>query len=245
MTIDVPDYIEERLRRIAPEGCRIVAHYGVGDRKVPVPTISYGDVRTARVATISLNPLNFDQPATADFDYLHKAEPAIIQAIFEDNITWFEREGWSPLFGKLEKVLNGCGFSYGPSRGAHAKASAVALDLVQWSTNPKWSGLRQFPGIQERLLQEDQGFFEALLRKNANIELVICNGQRVIEELKSRHHAKFEEQIIEPFGKRKFRLSYGEVYEKKAIGWSPWIQRLADEAKPLIAEKVKSWGILP
>jgi hypothetical protein len=44
----MPDYIVERIRRPPPEGCEVVPG--------STPVIAFGDVRTARVATLGLNP---------------------------------------------------------------------------------------------------------------------------------------------------------------------------------------------
>jgi hypothetical protein len=81
--------------------------------------------------------------------------------------------------------LNACDASYYDETACH-------LDLVQWSTIPKWSKLSR--DVRTRLINDDAAFLASQL-KNENIRLLLVNGAGVRKQLQTAYR---ESLNIEP-----------------------------------------------
>jgi len=153
----------------------------------PVP--SFGDISTARIATLGLNPSNreFVDEAGTELDgklrrfhtlkslgisrwsdattsHLHKIRDACSN--------YFCRNPYDGWFKRLDHIISGTGASYyGESR------NACHLDLVPYATACKWTDLHR----EDRTsLLSDSGDSLGLLLRDAPVEALVLNGRSVI-----------------------------------------------------------------
>ena len=205
----IPSYIRDYLLGAKPPN----------DCCVPegsLPALVEGDLRQAIVATVGINPhggLSRDKYPPLDEGGAGMA--------WNDKQQYFQKRRY-PYFGRLERVLNKCGVSYGGKydlEGRYSDRLACSLDLVQWPTSPLWSSISK--NSQAELLKDGRPFVELVLEMNPRIRLLLGNGQTVVrnvEQLFSVHLERCGE--IEGF-----RLSIGEVQGVMFIGWSSFLSR--------------------
>ena len=157
----IPNYVLERILRKEP------ARAGVVPNSTPV--VSFGDARTARVATLALNPSRrefFPTPRLA----VKGSSP---EEVFMGCNNYFHNCPYR-WFDHFRPSLNAFRASYGDGSACH-------LDLVQWATDPVWRGLAR--PVRERLINEDAPFLKKQLRTNENIGLLLVNGSGVWRQL--------------------------------------------------------------
>ena len=127
-----------------------------------------------------------------------------------------------PYFGRLERVLKKCGVSYGGKydpEGRYSDRLACSLDLVQWPTNPLWSGIPQ--EAQAKLLKDGRPFVELVLERNPSIKLLLGNGHTVVRNVEQAFSTPLESRgQIEGF-----RLFTGAVQGVRFIGWNSFLSR--------------------
>lgn len=207
----IDGYVEERIRRPAPADSNVVAG--------STPVVSFGDARSARVATLGLNPsrveflaadgtqlfgsnrrlATHESVGTGD---LMNASKGVISQVADDCNTYFHpgRNPYRRWFDQLEPILHRCGASYYDGTACH-------LDLIQWATDPTWRSLpRQ---VRAKLLVADLPFLTHQMRSE-NLQLVLLNGKRVIREIaKSSECVLNEAEPIEINGVRKALMFVG------------------------------------
>jgi hypothetical protein len=175
-------YIDERIRRPPPaEACIVPGS---------TPVVAFGNVRSAHVATLGLNPsrvkfvdnsgyLLMGEQRRLSTQYslgiadLCDATAEVIDQVLEDCNQYFQRQPYRRWFDQLLPALKVCRASYYDGTACH-------LDLVQWATDPTWGKLK--PPIRKRLISEDAAFLERQLR-NENIRLLLVNGAGVWTQL--------------------------------------------------------------
>ena len=225
VTINVPDYIERRMRLPVPEGCCVVDNHEGN----PVPMCSYGNVRKARVAVINLNPGSDKKPHTTNRYYLANQPLSTLQRIYHAHNTFFDWFWKFPLFGRLEIVLKECGFSLGGARNRvnpAQESSAVCLELSQWTTWPEWGGLGG--DVKEKLLNDGVPFLQEIIEQNQHVELLLGNGRGVLNTLQDRFSVKFE--YVGSINITKAETKTVEVYRgnllgRQFVGWSEFLPR--------------------
>ncbi len=172
--LDVPKYIEDRIRRPPPNGCCVVPN--------TPPVVSFGNAHTARIATLGLNPsyIEFEDGyvAAGYGDLLHAPDPAI-REILQDQYGYFQRKQYR-WFKPLETILN-------ESHASYKDGSAASLDLVQWATKPVWSKLSV--SVKRKLLHEDVPFLRQQLQTE-NFLILLVNGSGVSKVLQLNFHLK-------------------------------------------------------
>ncbi len=235
----IPDYIDKRIRQPIPSGLCVVPG--------STPIVAFGDARTAKVATLGLNPshrefqdkdgceLTGPQRRLAthnslDVSGLVSAPPEVIDQVLDECNTYFKRNPYCTWFNQLDLVLNFCGASY-------YDGSACHLDLVQWATKPAWGSLN-LP-VKCRLLLADANFLREQLT-NENIELLLVNGIEAADILQGAFCTKLEELCpVEVSGKRT-KLFVGSILGRvRVIAWSAYIQRgVSHERKAALAERI-------
>lgn len=222
MKIDprVQGVLRERLRR-AP-----------GPSTVPgsLPILFFGDLFTARIATVGLNPSDrefldrdgreLDGPARR-FETLASLGAASRGCLSDEKseraiatMRAYYRPG-KPVYGwfrSLDRVTRGMGFTYECGDVAH-------LDLVQEATHPTWSRLNSLEVRQLRAA--DEPFLNWQLA-TFPLEMVVCNGRTVFDGVR--------------------RLTDACVVETGTFARLTWSVALADMPKrePLI---VVGWNI--
>ena len=236
---EIPDYIERRIRQPIPSGLCVVPG--------STPVVAFGNARTAKVATIGLNPSSNEFQDRSGQDLvgcfrrlathrslgvydLATASPAIIAKVLNDCNTYFQRNPYRWWFGQLESILQACGASY-------CDGSACHLDLVQWATKPTWT---EVPSTaQSCLLDSDLPFLKEQFR-NENIELLLVNGRRATKEFESAFCTKLRELCpVEACGKTT-QLYDGFILDRvRVIAWSAFVQRgVSSKLKSALAERV-------
>lgn len=242
----IPDYIDKRIRQPIPSGLCVVPG--------STPIVAFGDARTAKVATLGLNPssLEFQDRSGNDLvgcfrrlathsslgveDLANAPPPTIAQVLKECN-SYFECNPYE-WFNDLELILNACGVSY-------CDGSACHLDLVQWATKPTWSKL--VPTARNCLFDADARFLKQQL-SNENIGLLLVNGTGVKDQLQKVFKTDFKERCLDELGSipgfngNCTRLFTGTVLNRiRVIAWNVNIQSsrgVTNELRCLLAERV-------
>ncbi len=214
-----PGYMAERIRRPYPTGCSVL--------EGSTPVVSFGDVRTATVATLGLNPsdaefldkgqwligdrqrfetlqsLGLSRPEDADDDQ--------VKAVLAASFDYFNRNPYWRWFSRLESVLNqALGVSY-------LDGSAVHLDLVQWATRPVWAKIPQVNARGE-LIEADREFLRQQLATE-NIDLVLMNGRTVMREVQ-RMGVILERHTSLGHGGRRDEMLIGTASKTVFVGWN-------------------------
>jgi hypothetical protein len=172
----VADVLHERLRR--PPSSSSVPE--------SLPVLFFGDVLTARVATIALNPSfqEYLDPTGRELDGIRRRFETLasLQATNRQSLSFAQCEHaiatmggyfapgkpvYNRWFRSMTDVLTGLGLRYELGQAAH-------LDLVQEATKPIWSGVP--PDERRALLAADEPFLRWQL-ETFPFELVVCNGR--------------------------------------------------------------------
>jgi len=178
--IQVPEYIEARIRQRPPEGLPVV--------RGSTPVVAFGDVRGAEVATLGLNPSKkeflddngneltgaeqrLETLTSLKESDLSLASPGVIRKVFDCCNNYFQRNPYRKWFDKLEDILTPLEWSYYSGSGCH-------LDLVQWATNPTWRGLPHDDG--KTLIEGDLWFLRKQV-SHEHIRVLLLNGSSVVK----------------------------------------------------------------
>ena len=163
-----------------------------------LPVVFFGDLFTARVATVGLNPSHqeyLDRSGNERcgelrrFETLHSLrapDRASLSAEQCDRAIATMRTYFQPgkpvysWFRSLDRVAGGFGVRYDLGEVAH-------LDLVQEATQPTWSGLT--PPELAQLRAADEPFLRWQL-ETFPLEVVICNGRSVFAGVQSLTNAR-------------------------------------------------------
>ncbi|WP_347157221.1 hypothetical protein [Pontibacter chitinilyticus] len=216
----------DRLSKIPSHSCVV---------KDSIPVICFGNLNTARVATLGLNPsknefLNkgqlingnnkrFENLKTldgADLSHLNKDQ---IQKALSSCINYFHNNPYNRWFNHIENyILNKLNVSYYNGTCCH-------LDLVQWATDPVWGKLNK--ETKSQLMTDDFPFLkEQLLRSNINTLLI--NGSGATRYFCSQLQAKASEEDVLQVGNMKCRVAALEINlgdkEMMVYTWSQNLQ---------------------
>lgn len=218
----IPPYLSSMIRREPPVKELIV--------EGSTPVIYFGDFRSARVATLGINPSNREFEEDSELlkgdrrrlstleslgaNSLESLTEEQVHQVVQDCDNYFQNpnyyRGW---FDQIEAVIKpGLGVSF-------FDGSACHLDLVQWATSGKWGNLE--PKDKSRLLDEGRNHLLNLL-KNSQISLVIVNGKSVWNELKSAGFGAEKNIGTLTFGKSKTtcQLLINKSEKLVFLGWS-------------------------
>lgn len=154
------------------------------------PIISFGNLETARVATLGLNPSNrefvdkmgnelngserrFHSLRSLNINDWNDVSTKHLKLILEFSNNYFIRNPYDTWFKKLDYLISGTNASYYfPTLGA------CHLDLIPFATFSKWADLT--PREKNLLFRFSKDTLAQLL-KDSSIELLILNGQTVVE----------------------------------------------------------------
>ena len=218
----VPTYIDERIRRPAPEGCFVLPN--------STPVVAFGNPHLSRVATLGLNPSRiefevrsveldgvarrFETLGSLGVKRLLDAPEAAIECVWRRCSNYFHGNPYS-WFRRLEETLRAVGASYFEDTACH-------LDLTQWATDPTWSGLGR--RIQERLVAEDAAFLREQLRAEP-ISLLLLNGRSVLtafQQVLGGHLRLIGAPVTD--GGTTTKIYKGEIEGVMVLGWSTNLQ---------------------
>ena len=227
MAAAIPQYIEDRIRRAIPADSHVIAG--------STPVVSFGNSQTARVATLGLNPSKIEflhktgelrrgaQRRLATQESLGVTDLSIaplskVMEVLEACNAYFQQQPYRKWFDQLMPMLSGCDASY-------YDGSACHLDLIQWATDPTWSGLDGT--VREQLVAEDAGFLAGQLQ-SGNLRLVLVNGNSVWKQMKRSMANELKFNEVEPicgFARCSTRLFVGTVFSHiRVVAWSTNIQ---------------------
>ncbi|MFB7797653.1 hypothetical protein [Isoptericola sp. NPDC056134] len=241
--MDVPHFVADRIRAAVPEGANVVAG--------STPVVAFGDVSTARVATVGLNPsriefevkgvwLHGDQRRLATHrslgvETLEDASDDAVAQVLADCYAYFDtsRNPYWRWFRPLDKLLqHSLGATYEGRTACH-------LDLVQWATDPVWGKLSA--PVRKELIGQDRDFLRQQLASES-IGLVLANGGRVIDELR-RSGVDMEASGVAADSKgRTTQIQAGHVDEAVYVGWRVNLQSspgVSLELRDAIAARVR------
>ncbi len=182
----VKELIIEYMQKPLPIGLDIVEQ--------SVPICFFGNIETAKVATIGINPAknafssnpalpDREDFATKDYDFL-TIEHAI--TIYNSLQTYFNRP-YHCFFKKLETFVTpvfNCHYSDG---------TMVHIDIVPWATNNNWAKIPQF--IKKVFIEEYKEFFVKIINES-NIKLFFVNGKTVKNELQRILNLKWKDSEL-------------------------------------------------
>lgn len=196
-TLDILEILVRRLDGSHLRGLKVIPW--------AAPVLSFGDPSQARLATLGLNPSNreFVDVAGSELDGLHRrfhtlrslglkcwsdAKRVHLERIQESCNRYFAGNPYDHWFQALNKLIVGANASY---YGMFAEA--CHLDLVPYATSCKWVELSS--GQRSALLETSGDALGLLLRESA-VEVLVLNGQSVIEHLQSVAGCKFVRSIV-------------------------------------------------
>jgi hypothetical protein len=235
----------ERTRKVIPEGNYIV--------EKSTPVLSFGNPLTSTVATLGINPSSGeflygkDQPLLkgkekrlVDFETLNISKPRELtdeesELVVEGCNNYFKTGNHYKWFLKAEEhILKPAGFTYFSDQ-----ASACHLDLVQWATDPVWSGIKE-PAIRRNLLKEDKEFLRFQLT-NYKFKYVFLNGGTVLKQFDKLKIANLKavHQVTRNSSGGIHEVYRGEANGTIFLGWG--INATSDDANKTGLVELKAW----
>lgn len=168
----------------------------------PVP--SFGDPSTSTVATLGLNPSKREfvdalgNELSGHSRRLHtlnslrldrwsRASESHIGLIADACRKYFSRNPYDGWFRSLDYLIGGSGASY----YSQGEANACHLDLIPYATACKWTELASKHRSSLLALAGDT---LGLLLQDTPIEVIVLNGQAVVDNLQSLTQTEFKRQ---------------------------------------------------
>jgi hypothetical protein len=177
---------------------------GAIDWGSPIP--SFGNLEIAKLATVGLNPSNREfvdiegNELDGEFRRFHtlrslgltkwmEASDYHHTVILDFCFKYFERNPYDNWFKKLEYLISGANISYySPS------STACHLDLIPYATFNKWTDLTS--QSKSRLLELSRDFLGLLLNAS-QLDILVLNGQSVVDKLEEMANVRFEKIYME------------------------------------------------
>jgi hypothetical protein len=185
----------------------------------PVP--SFGDLSSSRIATLGLNPSNrefvddlgneldgpyrrFHTLKSLGLSRWSDADKRHVELISDSCRAYFSRNPYDRWFKKLDYIISGTTSSYygtseEPSQldlipyATIRKERACHLDLIPYATACKWTELSQ---RQRSALIAVAGDTLGLLLRDSPVQLLILNGQSVVDEFQDIAGVRLEKQAM-------------------------------------------------
>lgn len=236
------------VRRRVPAGCSVIAG--------STPVIAFGNARTARVATLGINPSSHEFVEKRTGNLLHGDRQRL------ETLESLRASGCESLTDEqVEKVVRACDnyFKVNPYRrwfdpldsilqsatdASYFDGSACHLDLSQWATSPTWKDLA--PGQRDALLADGTPHLQAQLA-NENIKVVVVNGRSVWNELLENELCKLDSEqniLLGADNHTTATLYTGRGLGSHFIGWTCNVQNshrsLSNQDKTKLADWLSS-----
>lgn len=217
----VSTYAAARIRRTVPAGASVVPG--------STPVVAFGNVGTAWVATLGLNPSKIEFLDAAGkllegedqrletlkslgVTDLSSAPDAAVNQVLAGCNAYFAHRPYS-WFDKLERVLGHVGASYHDGSACH-------LDLVQWATDPVWRNLNH--EIRDALLDADIPFLQQQLSHEC-IQVLLLNGMGIVRACRKRLQIDLDE--CQRSGTRPVKIIKGRTDRGLlCVGWNVNLQ---------------------
>lgn len=212
-------YVLDRMRRPVPADIPVVTG--------SIPVAAFGNPQTSRIATVGINPSSaefldasgalmtgeaqrFETVPSIGGGPLQGAEADAVATAVESCYRYFERRPYLEWFKPLDKVLQALGASYWAGSACH-------LDLVQWATKPKWSGLSKT--TRGDALGSDTQFLLDQLNEH-QFDLLLLNGRTVVDTFSSAVSQLTPLPSPVSVGRVSCNIYRGMRDATKVIGWS-------------------------
>jgi hypothetical protein len=151
----------------------------------PIP--AFGDISTATIATVGLNPSNREfvdgegdelvglQRRFHTLSSLHlarwsEADARHIRQMLDTCTLYFSRNPYDLWFKRLDQVISGTSFSFYGSGACH-------LDLIPYATSQKWAALSS---SEKALLLDISADALARLLEASPVRALVLNGRSVV-----------------------------------------------------------------
>lgn len=185
----------------------LASHASVIPWGCPVPC--FGDLSTARVATVGINPSNREfvdgngtqltgsqmrLPTLQSFGLTRWSEATShhLQQIIRACQNYFRGNPYDRWFNFLEQVVSGLEATY-----YKLAPTACHLDLVPYATTSKWGTLTSF---QRQELLDATGDALGLLLENSSVRLLILNGRSVVDNFERIADVSLDKAIRNDWG---------------------------------------------
>ncbi|MDB5761635.1 MAG: hypothetical protein JWQ21_630 [Herminiimonas sp.] len=169
----------------------------------PVPV--FGDISSASVATLGLNPSNlefvdrngkelegdrrrFHTLSSLGLDSWSNARSKHIDLIADSCKEYFHRNPYDGWFKALDQLISGTNTSY-----YAGQSGACHLDLIPFATDCKWTSLSS---KERQYLLNHAGDTLGLLLRDSPVKMLLLNGQSVIDNFRIISNGVFEEQVV-------------------------------------------------
>ncbi|WP_180896872.1 hypothetical protein [Leuconostoc citreum] len=195
-----------------------------------VPVLFFGNIETARSATISLNPsdlefrdnkqqlLTANKKRLVDRDILHKKDTDYLsleeaEKVYNSCINYFNKFPYKQWFNQLNRILSPLGFSY-------FENSLIHLDITPWATYPKWANLV----TKQEVLKASQNISDYIIQQG-QLKYLFINGNGAFEHVKS-YYSDINVQTTEIIwlDSRKCTVYTGKIGNCRFIAWSLYVQ---------------------
>lgn len=170
----------------------------------PIP--SFGNLATAKIATVGLNPSNREfvdetgrelEGAKRRFHTLkslglrkwNEAQRQHLELIIDYCFNYFDRNPYDGWFKKLDHIISGTSFSYYFPSGF-----ACHLDLIPYATFTKWTDLTK---LQQKKLLDISSDYLGMLINNSQIDLLVLNGQTVVDNMQRISGGELEKSFMQ------------------------------------------------
>lgn len=170
------------------------------------PVLSFGNPSTSTVATLGLNPSNrefvdqlgreldgplrrFHTLGSLGLNQWDEANAQHLQLIIESYYAYFLRNPYDMWFRKLDYIISGTNASYYefPNTACH-------LDLIPYATIDKWTTLSY---LERSTLLSYASDTLGLLLRDCPIQLLILNGNSVVEKFQEIAGVQLEKQAMD------------------------------------------------
>ncbi len=196
-TLDILEILAHRLDGSHLRGLNVIPW--------AAPVLSFGNPSQARIATLGLNPSNreFVDVVGSELNGHHRrfhtlsslglkrwsdAKRTHFEKIQDSCNYYFAGNPYDSWFQALNKLIVGANASY---YGMFAEA--CHLDLVPYATSRKWVELSNG---QRSALLKSSGDALGLLLRESTVEVLILNGQSVIEHLQAVTGCTFAREVV-------------------------------------------------
>ncbi len=232
ITFSIKDSIIKYIQKSIPSGLDIVEQ--------SIPICFFGNIETAKVATIGINPapdafssnptlLERSTLNTDDKDFLSFENAT---KVYNSLITYFEHpEGIHSFFKKLEAFIS-------PVFCCHyIDGDMVHLDIVPWATNKKWVKIPQ--NMKVAFIEEYKNFFVKIIIE-CDIKTFFVNGKSVKNQLRDVLNLSWTDIKIKT-GKNNTTISIAKFNDITFLALSRFIPNdfLSEQNRILVQNAIK------
>jgi hypothetical protein len=237
------EIILKRLKTMPPLDCSVVPG--------STPVVAFGRFRSAKVATISLNPSYREFDIVKGKRRFHNLKSLGLSRYEDINVNhmnqvldycerYFERPGivYKQWFNSISSFLKGStDYDYYDGTACH-------LDLSQWATSNIWGKLNS----KQKKALTSTGDLELLAEiiKHSQIHTLFLNGVTTSKEILKYFGIKHEVILLRPYNKIEGYIAHTDEIlgvkigrTIKLIGWNAYIKYSGKDSIKLLSEWIR------